>query len=97
MNKVCKISNDKIDELEEYYSEKIIKAFKNNNLCESDFNGTTGYGYNDYGRDKIENIYSEVLGSESALVRSQFISASHRTVFSHNRSIWHNHSHGSQP
>lgn len=68
---------NKIDELEEYYSEKIIKAFKNNNLCESDFNGTTGYGYNDYGRDKIENIYSEVLGSESSLVRSQFISGSH--------------------
>ena len=68
---------NKIDELEEYYSEKIIKAFKNNNLCESDFNGTTGYGYNDYGRDKIENIYSEVLGSEASLVRSQFISGSH--------------------
>ena len=68
---------DKANLVEEYYSSKVLKAFKNNNLVETDFYGTSGYGYNDVGRDKIDKIYSEVLGSEKALVRSQFISGTH--------------------
>lgn len=71
----CLFSN--CDSVEEYYSEKIIKAFKEFKLSESDFYGTTGYGYNDIGRDKIEDIYSYVMDSEASLVRSQFISGSH--------------------
>ena len=66
-----------IDEIEDYYSDKIIKAFKAEQLSESDLHGTTGYGYNDVGRDKIDRIFSRVLDSESALVRSQFISGTH--------------------
>ena len=66
-----------IDELEEYFSKKIIKAFKSVELSESDLHGTTGYGYNDFGRDKIDKIFAQVLDSESALVRSQFISGTH--------------------
>jgi len=66
-----------IDEIEEYYSNKIIEAFKKYQLSESDFKGTTGYGYNDVGRDKIDQIFADVLDSERALVRSQFISGTH--------------------
>ncbi len=68
---------DKANIIETYYSKKVLNAFRNNNLSETDFYGTTGYGYNDLGRDKIDNIFAEVLDSEKALVRSQFISGTH--------------------
>ena len=76
-----KIINDKrfiyIDKLEEYYSNLIIKAFKEERLSTSDLYGTTGYGYGDVGRDKIDRIFAKVLDAESAIVRSQFISGTH--------------------
>lgn len=56
---------------------KVLNAFMNNNVSAIDFNGTDGYGYNDVGREKIEQIYSEILGAEDSLVRTQFISGSH--------------------
>ncbi len=68
---------EKIDDICEYNSNKVINAFKNNKLSENHFNMTTGYGYNDLGRDIIEKIYSDIFKSEDALVRSQFISGSH--------------------
>ncbi len=58
-------------------SEKVINAFHKNNLSEIHFNSTTGYGYNDIGRDVIESIYADIFKAEDALVRSQFISGSH--------------------
>ena len=67
----------KIDELSFKNSEKVLNAFHKYNLTESDLNGTTGYGYNDFGRDKIESIFADVLGSEDALVRTQIISGTH--------------------
>ena len=67
----------KIDDLEEYYSFKVLEAFRKFKISETDFYGTTGYGYNDIGRDKIDEIFAYVLDSEKALVRSQFISGSH--------------------
>ncbi len=66
-----------IDKVENYYSEKILNTFKKYKVSETDFHGTTGYGYNDVGRDKIDKIFAEVLDSEKALVRSQFISGTH--------------------
>ena len=66
-----------IDEVEEYYSNLIIKSFKEEQLSSSDLYGTNGYGYGDVGRDKIDRIFAHVLDSESALVRSQFISGTH--------------------
>ena len=66
-----------IDEIERFYSKKIIDAFKENRISETDFHGTTGYGYNDTGRDKIDSVFAKVLDSEKALVRSQFISGTH--------------------
>ncbi|MDD2625718.1 MAG: methionine gamma-lyase family protein, partial [Bacilli bacterium] len=71
---------DVFNNLEEiclFNSEKVLKAFHNNKVSETHFSGTTGYGYNDSGRDVIENIYSEIFKSEDSLVRSQFISGTH--------------------
>ena len=67
----------KIDELERINSEKVMDAFIKEQVAETDFNSTTGYGYNDVGRDKLERIYSDIFKSEDALVRNQFISGSH--------------------
>ena len=58
-------------------SKKVIDAFRENRISEVHFGSTTGYGYNDIGRDTIEKVFANVLGSEDALVRSQFISGSH--------------------
>ena len=68
---------NKIDELERVNSEKVLNAFIKEQVAETDFNATTGYGYNDVGRDKIEKIYSDIFKAEDALVRNQFISGSH--------------------
>ncbi len=67
----------KIDEIEEYNSSKVLDAFIRNSISESDFNSTTGYGYNDIGRDKIERVFADIFKAEAALVRCQFISGTH--------------------
>lgn len=66
-----------IDKICEENSLKVIDAFNRSRISETDFYGTTGYGYNDTGRDKIEEIFSYILGGEDSLVRSQFISGTH--------------------
>ena len=66
-----------IDEIEEFYSAKIIEFFKKEKISASDLQGTTGYGYNDIGRDKIDRVFALILDSESAIARSQFISGTH--------------------
>lgn len=68
---------NKVDEIELINSKKVLDAFKKNNLSEIHFNQTTGYGYDDIGRDTIERIYADIFKAEDALVRSQFISGSH--------------------
>ena len=67
----------KIDEACSYNSLKVLTSFHKNKINESHFNSTTGYGYNDFGRDAIENVFKDVLGAEDALVRNQFVSGSH--------------------
>lgn len=67
----------KIDEVCLENSKKVLNAFWKENLSESDFNSTTGYGYGDIGRDKIERIYSDIFKSEASFVRNQFISGTH--------------------
>lgn len=67
----------KIDEVCLENSKKVLNAFWKENLSESDFNSTNGYGYGDVGRDKIERIYSDIFKSEASLVRNQFISGTH--------------------
>jgi len=68
---------EKIDQQCEKNSLKVLSAFKKYEVTEAHFHETTGYGYNDLGRDTIEKIFASVLGSEDALVRSQFISGTH--------------------
>lgn len=67
----------KIDENEYYFSTLVLNAFKEANISENHFNMTTGYGYNDLGRDAIEQVFASVLKGEAALVRNQMISGSH--------------------
>ena len=66
-----------IDRQELINSKKVIDAFHKFKLNETDFSGTTGYGYNDIGRDKIEGIFSEIFRCEDTLVRREFVSGSH--------------------
>ena len=66
-----------IDELCDYNSLRVLSSFHKFEVSESCFNSTTGYGYNDLGRDTIEKIFADIFGCEDALVRSQFISGSH--------------------
>ena len=67
----------KIEEVSEFNSLKVLKAFQNNNISDMHFNQTTGYGYGDVGRDTCEKVFAEVLGAEDSLVRGQFISGTH--------------------
>lgn len=74
----------KIDEVCELNTAKVLNAFWKNHVSESHFASTTGYGYDDIGRDVIEKVYSTIFETEDALVRNQFISGSHalaKTLF----------------
>lgn len=75
--KDCQEEFSKIDRNGYFNSLKVLSSFHKNEITESHFNATTGYGYNDLGREGIEKVFSDILGAESALVRSQFISGSH--------------------
>lgn len=73
----CRDIFKKIDENELFFSNLVLNAFREENVTENCFNMTTGYGYNDLGRDTIERVFARVLKGEAALVRNQFISGSH--------------------
>ena len=68
---------DQIDKNTLENSKKVINAFHEFKISENDLKGTNGYGYNDEGRDKIDQIFAKVLDAESGIVRNQFISGSH--------------------
>ncbi len=68
---------DRIDAIAEINTQKILSAFQDHRVAESDFAGTTGYGYDDIGRDKLEEIYAEIFGAEDALVRINFVNGTH--------------------
>ena len=86
-DKVLKLSKQAEEDLKEIFnnvddlcfknSSKVLNSFIDNRISEIHFNSTSGYGYNDIGRDKIEDVFSQVLGAEDSLVRNQFISGSH--------------------
>lgn len=67
----------KADEICEINSKKVLDSFRKNEISEIHLGQTTGYGYNDIGRDKIEEVYSTIFKTESSLVRNQFISGTH--------------------
>ena len=73
-----------LDRICEENTAKVLNAFWTNHVSESHFGSTTGYGYDDAGRDVIERVYAQIFGAEDALVRTQFISGSHaltKTLF----------------
>jgi cystathionine beta-lyase family protein involved in aluminum resistance len=68
---------NEIDDTALYNQAKVLKAFQNNKVSQMHLGKTTGYGYNDVGREVIEKIYAEVFGTEDALVRVQFVNGTH--------------------
>ncbi len=83
INKVCNAEKEvsdiflAIDRICEENQLKVLKAFIDSKVSESHFVESTGYGYNDIGRDKIEEVYSKVFNTEAALVRQQIVSGTH--------------------
>ena len=81
--KILKIASDaeialkpifeKIDEISFKNTSRVLDAFRENRVAESMFSGTTGYGYDDVGRDTLDKIYAEVMGAERAFVRHSIV------------------------
>lgn len=67
----------RVDEIAQANAEKVLDAFQTHRVAESYFTGTTGYGYDDIGRDKLEEIYAHIFRTEDALVRIQFVNGTH--------------------
>ena len=67
----------RIDAIAEENTQKVLAAFQKHRVAEAYFAGTTGYGYDDLGRDKLEEIYAEIFGTEDALVRIGFVNGTH--------------------
>ena len=66
-----------IEKIAEYNQMKVLSAFNKNHVAEAHFFGSSGYGYNDLGREVIEKMYAEIFNVEDALVRIQFVSGTH--------------------
>lgn len=69
--------HDKIDEKVEMNQYKILQSFRKHQVSDFHFTPSTGYGYDDSGRDTLEAIYADVFGAEAAIVRPQIISGTH--------------------
>ena len=67
----------RIDAIAEENSQRVLEAFQDHRVAEAYFSGTTGYGYDDQGRDKLDEIYAQIFGTEAALVRIQFVNGTH--------------------
>lgn len=68
---------ESIDEIAEYNTLKVVKAMQDCGVSEACMLETTGYGYNDVGRDRLEEVYARIFGTEDALVRSQIVCGTH--------------------
>lgn len=75
--KECEAKFKELDDACDYNSLRVLTAFHKNHVSEACFHETTGYGYNDLGRETIEKIFRDIFGAEDAIVRNQFISGSH--------------------
>lgn len=73
----CALSLAGCDKTAEYNGSKVLSAFIKNHVSESCFYGSSGYGYGDVGRDILDKVYSDVFGTEDALVRHNFVSGTH--------------------
>ena len=68
---------DEIDRRAEINTRKVMEAFQDQRVSEACFAGTTGYGYDDLGRETLDKIYAQVFRAEAALVRPQFVNGTH--------------------
>ena len=73
----CRARFAEIDRVAEENTRRVMEAFQDNRVSESCFAGTTGYGYDDLGRETLDRIYAQVFGTESALVRIGFVNGTH--------------------
>lgn len=67
----------RIDEIADYNTQKVLAAFRAHRVSDTMFAGTTGYGYDDHGRDTLEEIYADLFGTEAGLVRLGFVNGTH--------------------
>ena len=67
----------RIDAIAEYNTQKVLSAFQTHKVAESMFQGTTGYGYDDLGRETLGAIYADIFGAEDAMVRINFVNGTH--------------------
>lgn len=65
------------DAVAEVNTRRVMEAFQNNRVSDACFAGTTGYGYDDLGREVLDKIYAEIFGTEAALVRINFVNGTH--------------------
>ncbi len=75
--KECEPYFKKAEEIASFNQMKVMKAFYDNRVSDAHFGETTGYGYDDLGRDTLDKVYAKVFGAEDALVRHSFISGTH--------------------
>lgn len=75
--KLCAAQLEEIEAVQEYHQIKMIKAFQQAGVRESYFSGSTGYGYDDFGRDALDRVYAFAFDAEDALVRHNFVSGTH--------------------
>ncbi len=66
-----------IEEMQEYNQQKMLAAFIHNSVSESHFVGSTGYGYDDRGRETLDAVFAMAMGAEDALVRHNFVCGTH--------------------
>ncbi len=74
---LCRPYFEKMEQVRDYNQLKMLKAFTDNGMAATHMLGTTGYGLWDAGREKLEEIFAQVMGAEDALVRTQFMSGTH--------------------
>ncbi len=73
----CELRFREIDRLSEMNTERVLTAFHNHRVSEPCFSGTTGYGYDDLGRNTLDRIYAEIFGMDAAVVRIGFVNGTH--------------------
>ncbi len=75
--KKCEAPFKRIEEIRDFNQQKVLHAFNYCRIGATHFMGSTGYGYGDVGRDKLDELFAKISGSESALFRAQFMSGTH--------------------
>ncbi|MCC8068255.1 MAG: methionine gamma-lyase family protein [Ruminococcus sp.] len=73
----CSLQLASVDTIAEFNGAKVLSAFINNRVSSSCLNGSTGYGYGDIGRDTLDKVFAQVLETEDAIVRHNFVSGTH--------------------